>query len=195
MPAGPLCRRGRAISHGAGAGPAAGAEPSHAGDGLGGTLNKEDALASFDRAIAADPTLADTHSARADLLAELGRREEAIVGYDRALALREAQIDWLNRGATLNELSRHKEAVASFDRAISLQPDFVEAMLNRAAALARLGRNEAAITDCDKVLGQDAGNTVAQNMRAGAEESRRYQEALAAYEAVLAIDLAACGVE
>ena len=51
------------------------------------TFDVVDARASFDAALAFQPDLADAHENRADVLCELGRLDEAVESYDRALAL------------------------------------------------------------------------------------------------------------
>src|SRR6202023_1966305 len=88
----------------------------------------DDALASFDRAIAQAPELAPAHANRADVLSKIGRNAEALDSYDRALALAPDSVaDWMNRGVALIALNRHDEAVASFDRGLGLNPDFAQA--------------------------------------------------------------------
>jgi protein O-GlcNAc transferase len=88
----------------------------------------DDALASFDRAIAQAPELAPAHANRADVLSKIGRNVEALDSYDRALALAPDSVaDWMNRGVALIALNRHDEAVISFDRGFALNPDFAQA--------------------------------------------------------------------
>jgi predicted O-linked N-acetylglucosamine transferase (SPINDLY family) len=88
----------------------------------------DDALASFDRAIALAPELAPAHANRADVLSKIGRNAEALDSYDRALALAPDSVaDWMNRGVALIALNRHDEAVTSFDRGFALNPDFAQA--------------------------------------------------------------------
>src|ERR1700692_948949 len=88
----------------------------------------DDALSSFDRAIALAPELAPAHANRADVLSKIGRNAEALDSYDRALALAPDSVaDWMNRGVALIALNRHDEAVTSFDRGFALDPDFAQA--------------------------------------------------------------------
>src|SRR5580704_13798791 len=88
----------------------------------------DDALASFDRAIALAPDLAPAYANRADVLSKIGRNAEALDSYDRALALAPDSVaDWMNRGVALIALNRHDEAAASFDRGFALDPDFAQA--------------------------------------------------------------------
>ena len=106
---------------------------------------REEALASFDAAIARAPELADAHGNRGDVLAELGRLADAVESYDRALQFAPDSIEtWCNRGAALSDLGRHVEALASYDRVLALKPDFAEVHFNRGNMLNRLARYEEA---------------------------------------------------
>ena len=58
----------------------------------------EEALASYDRAVALRPNHADAHNNRGQVLRELERYEEALASYDRALALRPRRHGPLQRG-------------------------------------------------------------------------------------------------
>ncbi|UCG99477.1 MAG: tetratricopeptide repeat protein, partial [Burkholderiales bacterium] len=54
----------------------------------------------------------------------LGRLEEALASYDRALRLTPDDPDvHTNRGNVLKDLGRLEEALASYDRALRLTPD------------------------------------------------------------------------
>jgi tetratricopeptide (TPR) repeat protein len=117
----------------------------------------EEALASYDRAIAIQPDFAQALSNRGNALFELKRYEEALASYDRAIAIQPDFAQALsNRGNALFELKRHEEALASYDRAIAIQPDFAQAHHGRATVL-------------------------------GTFELKRYEEALASYDRALAI--------
>jgi protein O-GlcNAc transferase len=88
----------------------------------------DDAVVSFDRAIALASDLAPAHANRADVLSKIGRNGEALDSYDRALALAPDSVaDWMNRGVALIALDRHDEAVASFDRGYALDPNYGQA--------------------------------------------------------------------
>jgi tetratricopeptide (TPR) repeat protein len=55
---------------------------------------------------------------RAGVLAELGRYQEAVSSYDKAIEIDPVQNSyWLDRGGALNELDRRDEANASFAKA------------------------------------------------------------------------------
>ena len=100
----------------------------------------EEALASYDRAIALRPGYANAHFNRGTVLKKLGRREEALASYDQALALAPDHAEaYNNRGVVLQEMKRYDEALASFEKAMALNPAHAEAHNNRGIVLASQG--------------------------------------------------------
>jgi len=100
----------------------------------------DEALASYDRAIAIKPGYVNAHFNRGTVLKKLLRRDEALASYDRALALNPAHVEaHNNRGVLLQELKRYDEALASYDQAIALQPTHAEAHNNLGIVLASKG--------------------------------------------------------
>src|SRR5258708_4710065 len=88
----------------------------------------DDALASFDRAIAQAPELAPAHANRADVLSKIGRNAEALDSYDRALALAPDSIAvWMTRGVALIPLTRPPVPVARYAAVNPLDPDLAHA--------------------------------------------------------------------
>ena len=68
-------------------------------------------------------------------LAELGRREEAVALYQKALQLRPDYAEAaFNLGNALRELGRLDEAIAWYRQASALRPDFPEALDNLGSA-------------------------------------------------------------
>lgn len=106
---------------------------------LTGQQRLDEALASFDQAIAIEPHLFEAHYYRGTVLYKLGRLEESVVSYDGALALKPDAEAFRNRGVALYELRRLDEAVASYDRALALKPGSPPIHLGRAMALLRGG--------------------------------------------------------
>lgn len=100
----------------------------------------DEAVASYDAALAVAPD---------DLLAWLGRgyacsrllrHGEALESIDRALALGEGTSEtWHHHGHALAGLGRYLEAAESFRRAIALDPDNVDALCNLGHALTEVG--------------------------------------------------------
>lgn len=106
---------------------------------LAGQQRLDEALVSFDRAIALEPDLFEALRNRGTLLYRLGRFDEAVASYDRALALKPDVEILRNRGVALYDLRRLDEAVASYDHALALKPDYPQVQLSRAMALLRAG--------------------------------------------------------
>lgn len=101
----------------------------------------EEALGSFDVALALKPDYVQALNNRGVALQNLRRPEDALVSFDRALALKPNYLETLtNRGIALHALKRPEEALASFDRALALKPDHLEALNNRGKALQDLNR-------------------------------------------------------
>ena len=98
----------------------------------------------------------DEHEAwnnRGVVLHNLGRYEEALASYDKALELKaDYHNAWDNRGTALGNLGRYEEALASYNKALELNPDYHIAWNNRGVVLDKLGRNEEAIASYDKAL-------------------------------------------
>ncbi len=93
----------------------------------------------------------------ASLLATRGRRDEALVELDRALAMNPAHPRALmQRAGLLVELARREEALDSYDRLLAVAPQFIDGYCQRSALLRELGRLDEALVSCDLALTQDA---------------------------------------
>ena len=113
----------------------------------------EEALASYDKALAIRPDYAEALNNRGKALQDLKRPEEALASYDKALAIRPDYAEALdNRGNALHDLKRPEEALASYDKALAIRPDYAEALNNRGIALHDLKRPEEALASFDKAL-------------------------------------------
>ena len=86
-------------------------------------------------------------------LNNLGRYEEAIEYYDRALAIDPTLVESLsNKGASLHSLARYEEAIEYFDRALAIEPSYVRSLANKGNSLNALGRSAEAIEYYDRAL-------------------------------------------
>ena len=150
---------------------------------------RDEALALYDRALAARPDFLEGLFNRAGVLLELKRPEEALENYDRVVALRpELFVAWNNRGSALRAVQRHEAALASFERAVALNPSHVNALTNRAMALWDLRRLPEALTAADQALKVQPAHAEALYTRANIlRDLGRMAEALADYEQALAI--------
>jgi predicted O-linked N-acetylglucosamine transferase (SPINDLY family) len=150
---------------------------------------RDEALAMYDRALAARPDFLEGLFNRAGLLLELKRPEDALENYERVVALRpDLFIAWNNRGSALRALQRHEEALGSFERATALNPSHVNALTNRAMALWDLRRLQDALAAANQALAVQPAHAEALYTRANIlRDLGRMAEALADYEQVLAI--------
>ena len=113
----------------------------------------EEAVESYNRAIALNPDFAEAFNNRGNTLQSLRRFAEAVASYDKAIALKPNRAhQFNNRGNALMRLRRFVDALASYDKAITLDPHNVEAILNRARALFECRRYDDALVDCEKAV-------------------------------------------
>jgi protein O-GlcNAc transferase len=141
-------------------------------------------------AIRLNDRIPDLHSCLAEALQRLGRFDEAITYYRRALALDPDYVEALyNHGNILLRLKRCDEALTSYNRALAIAPEFVEAIHNRGNTLFELGHYEEAIADFDRALALQPRFVHALSNRANALlQLKRYDEAIASCDRALAID-------
>ncbi len=123
-------------------------------------------------------------------LATLGRHEEAVDCYDKALRIdpREAAA-WFNKGVSLSALGRHEEAIACYDKAIEIDPRDEPAWYNRGVNFAALNRREEAIASFEKAIEIDPRDETAwcaKGVNLAALGHR--EEAIACWDRALAID-------
>ncbi len=116
----------------------------------------DEAVAGFERALEADPTLVD---ARVHLVNLLGRRGEADRGaehYRAAVAIDPDRPDrHYNYGVLLRNVERPDEAVAAFERTVALDPTHAEARANLGLVRERQGRIDEAVAHYEAALTQD----------------------------------------
>ena len=113
----------------------------------------EEALESYDRALAVRPQYAEALFNRGVTLQKLRRPDDAVESYDRAVAVRPDYAEALcNRGVALQELGRFTDALESYDRALVLRPDFAEALCNRGNALSAVKCLQDALESYEQAL-------------------------------------------
>jgi tetratricopeptide (TPR) repeat protein len=150
----------------------------------------QEALECCDRALALHPGNLSALCNRALALAELARLDDALVIFDQVLARTpDAAQTWSNRGTVLHDLGRYAEAVTSFDRAVALDPSNPAAWTNRGRSLFHTQRFDEARDSFERSLTLAAPQTsVDWDSRGDAMMGlKRYGEALAAYDAALAM--------
>ncbi len=150
----------------------------------------DDALDSFNQAVAYRSDYAPAVFNRGGVLGALGRWAEALADYDRAVALRPdgAASYWNNRGLALGELSRWAEAAESFIKALALDPAFADAHANLSVAQRRLGRFDVALDSADRALAVQPDHPPALTTRGLALAALgRFEAALESHERALAL--------
>ena len=122
-------------------------------------------------------------------LYELGRYEEALEAFDKALEIKPDDIiSWNAKGLALDNLSRYEEALEAFEKALRIQPDNSDAWNNKGLALYKLGRFERALEACDQALEIQPDNSDAwYTKEAALYKLGRTEEALEAYQKGLEI--------
>jgi tetratricopeptide (TPR) repeat protein len=149
----------------------------------------EEALAICDKA-PANADRPEVHNTRGVALGRVGRHDESLASYDRAIALMpdfvEAQC---NRGSALHALKRHEEALTCYDQALALQPGYAAAHSNRGNTLKELGRLDEALASYNRALTLQPELPEAHCNRGNVlHELKRHEEALASYERALTLE-------
>src|SRR5580693_1077954 len=115
--------------------------------------NLRGALDIYNLVLGKIPNCAEIHNNRAAILQLMKRYEEALAGYDRAIAIKpEYVIAHSNRGLTLKQMNRHDEALASYDKALALDPDNDEIHNSRAVLLQQMRRYDEALAGYQKAV-------------------------------------------
>ncbi|MCX8517226.1 MAG: tetratricopeptide repeat protein, partial [Rhodoferax sp.] len=151
--------------------------------------NPQQALASYEQALARQPGFAQAWYCRGLALDDLARHAEALASYDQALALQPGYAEALHRrGTALQLLGRPQEALASLDAALALKADFVECLDHRGTVLYGLKRMEEALASYDRALAYaPAAALIHYNRGTVLEYQKRHQQALACYQRVIAL--------
>jgi len=123
-------------------------------------------------------------------LQEVGRFEDALADYDRAIALAPRIAPFHNnRGFALYRLKRFEDAVSSIDQALGLNPNYPLAHKNRGEVLSALKRPAEALQSYDRAIALNPKAPEALNDRGNVlKELDRLQEALDSYDAAIAVE-------
>jgi predicted O-linked N-acetylglucosamine transferase (SPINDLY family) len=159
------------------------------GDALCKSGRYEDALASYDAALAVRPDYIKALFHRANALYAMKRFEEALAGYVRILALQPNHAEILcNHGNTLYQLARFEEALTSYDGALALRKDYAVALNNRGLTLQQLKRPDEALVSYDRALAVRPNYADAlYNRGIIFQELKQFEDALASYNRVLSV--------
>ena len=123
-------------------------------------------------------------------LVTLGRHEEAVRCYDRALELEPRNAGtWSDKGVSLRRLGRLEEAIDCHEEALEHDPRDAGAWVNKSACLIDLGRREEADGCYDEALKLDPRNAGAWSDK-GSNLSKlgRHDEAIRCHDRALELD-------
>jgi predicted O-linked N-acetylglucosamine transferase (SPINDLY family) len=113
-----------------------------------------------------DSTPCELLTLRGNALRELGRAEEALGSFERALRLdQDSALLWNDRGLVLRDLKRIDEALESIARSLRLAPEFAEAFSNQGDALRDAQRFAEALASYETALRLKPGLGVAHRGR------------------------------
>jgi tetratricopeptide (TPR) repeat protein len=127
---------------------------------------------------------------KASALADLGKYEEAIEAYDKAIAIDpNYAAAHYNKGNDLYYLGKYEEAIESYDKAIAINPNYTAAHYNKARALADLERYDEAIKAYDNVIKIDPSDAVAHyNEGSALAHLERYNKAIESFDKAISVD-------
>jgi tetratricopeptide (TPR) repeat protein len=149
----------RAFDHGVRA--ATSNPDAHLGRGLARAATGDVAGAQIDFARAAElaPNDAEPLLALGDLLRDLGRHEDAVDTYRRAIAREDADAaSWLKLGNALALLERYEEAATAFRESIARASTLAAAHNGLGASLMHVGMIEEAVSSLDRAAALDAND-------------------------------------
>ncbi|NEO76994.1 serine/threonine-protein kinase [Moorena sp. SIO4G3] len=148
----------------------------------------QQALMTYDKAIARDSNLAEAHWGRCYSLNSLGRTQEGLAACDQALALKPDYPEALwSKGAAL-ESQDTLAALTLYEQAIAIKPDFADAWINRGVALHKLERYSDAIKAYNRATKLNPNSADAwSNLGAAYWAKGQYKEAINAMEKALQI--------
>lgn len=147
----------------------------------------QEAVASYERALALKPDLVAAHYNRALCLQEQGNLSEAVSAYGRALALKPDFAEAHgNLGNTLQAQGKLAEAVASYKRALALKPDYADAHSNLGNVRKAQGKLDEAVACFERALAHKPDSAEAHhNLGLVLFEQGKLQEAELSYERAL----------
>lgn len=152
-------------------------------------IQGKEGLLALQKAAGLLPEDAEAHSNLGKALKDLGRLDDAVASYRRALEIKPDFANaHYNLGNALLALGRLVNAVASHRRALEIKPDFAEAHSDLGNALRDLGRLDDAVASYRRALEIQPDFANAQNNLGNAlNDLGRVDEAVASYRRALEI--------
>lgn len=149
----------------------------------------QEAVSTYQQAIAQQSDSLTAHWGQCYSLNQLQKYAEAIAACDRALALNPNYVEALwSKGYALDQQQDLSAALALYARAVELQPDFAAGWSNQGTVLLKLERPAEAVAAYDQAVALDPNLAEAWNNRGAALWSlRRFDEAVVSVEKAIAL--------
>jgi tetratricopeptide (TPR) repeat protein len=141
--------------------------------------------------LAIDPNNVNATAGKGGALFYLGRYDEAIASFDRALALDPNNVNALDgKAAVFDSIGEYQEAVQYYDRALQIDPNNQNILNNKGSALGNLGRYDEALQSAERALQIDPNNenilnNILNNKGSALFYLGRYDEAIASFDSAL----------
>lgn len=150
----------------------------------------QEAIDTFDQAIAQQPDFYPAWYGRGAVLAQLQRYDEAIASFDKVLADNpESGAVWFVQGQILAQAKRYEAAIEAYGNALNSKPGDGEIWHYLASALIQLERFEDAIVASDRAIQLKPDYASAWNNRGIAHmDLQQYDPAIAAYDQALNLE-------
>lgn len=150
----------------------------------------EEAIASFDRALALDAGRQETWVRRAESQAKLRKYEDSLTSYDRALSIEPEDMEVIfHRSAILMGLKRYEESISGYDELIKADDNDFDSWYYRGVALNKSSRFAEAVRSFDRAIDLESEDNDAWAQRGFALHNLgRIEEAAANYGKAIEID-------
>lgn len=133
------------------------------------------------------PNDANIHNDLGKVFCELGRLDDALKSYARAIECNSEHAEtFFNQANAFNQMGHLDDALKSYDKAINLDPRDPMIFFNQANTFNQLGRLDDALKSYDKAISLDSGYIEAWINRGSVlSEMQHFSEALASFERAL----------
>jgi tetratricopeptide (TPR) repeat protein len=149
-----------------------------------------EALPYFSRAIDLDDSVVDNIVSRGTCYHTMGRNEESIVDYSRAIQLSATSQNYEYRGIAYQDMKQHTKAIEDFTKAIELNPKATHLYMWRALSYESTFQSDKQCADYERVIQLDPHNADAHFSMGNVLIIRlaEYERAITYLEKALVID-------
>jgi tetratricopeptide (TPR) repeat protein len=149
----------------------------------------DDAITSFQKALAIQPDFAEAYNDLGNALLQKRQVDEAIVQFNKALTIQPGRAaTYNNLGNALLQKRQVDEAIVQFNKALTIQPDFADACNDLGNALLQKGQVNKAIVQFKKALAiQPDFTTAFNNLGNALLQTGQVDEAIVQFKKALAI--------